>query len=80
VKLNKVKSTAAAVGASALIAMATSTAALGPTSTSVGAANPEHFGGPVNTTIIDPPADIGVPTASPSNAPLATADTIAPTT
>jgi hypothetical protein len=33
----------------------------------------------VNTTIIDPLADIGIPTLSPSNAPLATADTIAPT-
>jgi hypothetical protein len=69
----------AAVGASALIAIATCTAVLGSTRANAGAAYPEHFGGPVNTTIIDPPADIGIPTLSPSNTPLATADTVAPT-
>ena len=68
----------AAVGASALIAMGACTTVLGTTPASAGAAVPEHFGGPVNTSILDPPADIGIPTSSASNAPLATAQTLAP--
>ena len=67
----------ATVGASALVAMCAYTAALGTTHAIAGAAVPEHFGGPVNTTIVDPSADIGIPTSSPSNAPMAT-DTRAP--
>jgi hypothetical protein len=44
-----------------------------------GAVVPEHFGGPVNTSIDDPPVDLGIPTSSPSNAPpSATADFRAP--
>jgi hypothetical protein len=44
-----------------------------------GAVVPEHFGGPVNTSIDDPPVDLGIPTSPPSNAPpSATADFRAP--
>jgi hypothetical protein len=79
VKFNRMRLMSAVLGASALIAMGAYTAALGTTHAIAGAAVPEHFGGPVNTTIVDPPADIGIPTSSPSNAALATADTLAPT-
>ena len=75
---NRWRLISAAVGASALIAMGACTEVLGTTQAIARAGEPEHFGGPVNTTIVDPPADIGIPTASPSNAPLATADTLAP--
>jgi hypothetical protein len=68
----------AAVGAGALITMGTCTAVLGTTQAIAGAVVPEHFGGPVNTSIDDPPADLGIPTSSPSNAPSATADFRAP--
>jgi len=68
----------AAVGAGALIAIGTCTAVLGTTQAIAVAVIPEHFGGPVNTSIDDPPPDIGIPTSSPSNAPLATAETRTP--
>jgi hypothetical protein len=69
----------AAVGAGALITMGTCTAVLGTTQAIAGAVVPEHFGGPVNTSIDDPPVDLGIPTSSPSNAPpSATADFRAP--
>jgi hypothetical protein len=70
----------AAVGAVALITMGSCTAVLGTTQAIAGAVVPEHYGGPVNTSIDNPPADIGIPTASPSssNTPSATADFRAP--
>ncbi|MDT5299283.1 MAG: hypothetical protein QOG79_2525 [Mycobacterium sp.] len=69
----------AAVGAGALITMGTCTAVPGMTQAIAGAVVPEHFGGPVNTSIDDPPVDLGIPTSSPSNAPpSATADFRAP--
>jgi hypothetical protein len=78
VKFNRLRLMSAAVGTGALITMGSCTAALGTTQAIAGAVVPEHFGGPVNTSIDDPPADIGIPTASPSNAPSATADFRAP--
>jgi hypothetical protein len=68
----------AAVGAGALITMGTCTSVLGTAQVTARAVVPEHYGGPVNTSIDDPPADIGIPTSSPSNAPSATADFRAP--
>jgi hypothetical protein len=70
-KLTRFRTVSAVVGAGAAIALGALSAALPATQTHAGSTLPQHFGGPVNTTIDNPPADLGVPTATSSaNAPL----------
>jgi hypothetical protein len=70
-KLNRFRTVSAVVGAGAAIALGALSAALPATQTDAGATLPQHFGGPVNTSIDNPPAHLGVPTSTSSvNAPL----------
>jgi hypothetical protein len=70
-RVNSIRTLSAAVGAGALIAMGALSATLPATQTHAGPVLPQHFGGPVNTSIDNPPADLGVPTSTPpANAPF----------
>jgi hypothetical protein len=62
VKSNKFKLVSAAVGATAVVAMGTLTA--GVTQADAGLVAPQHFGGPVNTSIYAPTASLGMPLTS----------------
>jgi hypothetical protein len=74
VKFNKFKLVSATVGAGAVVALATLTA--GVTQAAAGPAVPQHFGGPVNTSIYAPTAQLGMPvTSAPSPAPDGAAST-----
>jgi hypothetical protein len=70
-KLNRFRTVSAVVGAGAVLALGALSAALPATQAHAGSTLPQHFGGPVNTSIDNPPADLGVPTvATSANAPL----------
>ena len=70
-KLNKFRTATAVVGAGAVIAMGALTAVLPHTQADAGPVFPQHFCGPVNTSIDNPPAVLGIPTStSPTGAPL----------
>jgi hypothetical protein len=66
--VNKFRAAAAVIGAGALITMGTMTVARPSTQPSASPVAPQHFGGPVNTSIDNPPADLGVPTSTPPTA------------
>jgi hypothetical protein len=68
VKFNNFKLVSATVGAGAVVALGTLTAAV--THAAVGPALPQHYGGTVNTTVYTPTASLGMPlTSVPSPAP-----------
>jgi hypothetical protein len=70
-KLNRIRTVSAAVGAGAVIAMGALTAMLPATQAHAEQVFPQHFGGPVDTTIDNPPANLGIPTsAAPTNGAL----------
>jgi hypothetical protein len=70
-RLNRFRTVSAVVGTAAVIAMGALSAPLPATQTHAGQILPQHFGGPVNTSIDNPPAVLGIPTStSPVNAPL----------
>jgi hypothetical protein len=56
---------AVVVGASAAVVMGALSA--GATQAQPNTAVPEHFGGPVDTTVYNPPASLGMPTLSTSS-------------
>jgi hypothetical protein len=73
-KFDKFKLVSVTVGASAVIALATLTASV--TQAAAGPAVPRHYGGPVNTSIYAPTAQLGMPVTSvPSPAPDGAAST-----
>ena len=53
---------AALAGASAVVAMGALSVAAGATQAQANTVIPEHFGGPVNTSIYSPTATLGMPT------------------
>jgi hypothetical protein len=59
---------AALVGASAVVAMGALSVADSATSTQAHSVAPDHFGGPVYTSIYSPTATLGMPTQSSSSA------------
>ncbi|MDT7765601.1 MAG: hypothetical protein QOC63_5021 [Mycobacterium sp.] len=58
---------AAIVGASAVVAMGTVSVAEGVTQAQANTVLPESYGWPANTTVYNPPAQVGVPTQSSSS-------------
>jgi len=68
VKKHTVRIAAAVVGASAALAMGALSVAAGATQAYANTDVPEHFGGPVNTSIYSPTATLGMPTLSSSSA------------
>ena len=58
---------AALTGASAVVAMGTLSVAAGATQAQANTVVPEHFGGPVYTSIYSPTATLGMPTLSSSS-------------
>jgi hypothetical protein len=64
-KSNKFKLVSAAVGATAVVAMGTLTA--GVSYAAPGPVAPQHYGGPVNTSIYAPTASLGMPMTSASS-------------
>lgn len=58
---------AAIVGASAVVAMGTLFVAEGVTQTQANNVIPQGYGWPANTTVYNPPAQVGVPTQSSSS-------------
>jgi len=59
---------AALTGASALVAMGALSVDAGATRAQANTVVPEHFGGPVNTSIYSPTATLSMPTLSSSSA------------
>jgi hypothetical protein len=64
VKKRTFRIAAALVGANAFVAMGALSVAEGATQAHANTVIPEHFGGPVNTSIYSPTATLGMPTLS----------------
>jgi hypothetical protein len=58
---------AAVVGASAVVAMGALSVAQGVTQAQANTVIPQGYGWPANTTVYNPPAQVGVPTVSSSS-------------
>ncbi len=71
-KSNTVKVVSAAVAAGALVAMGTLTVRVSAVQAAEDPAVPQHFGGPVNTSIFAPTASLGMPMTSAPNPPSPT--------
>jgi hypothetical protein len=67
VKKHTFRVAAAVAGASAVVAMGMLSVAAGATQAQANTVIPEHFGGPVNTSIYSPTATLGMPTLSSSS-------------
>ena len=67
VKKRTFRGVASVVGASAAIAMAALSVAAGASQAQVDTVIPQHFGGPVYTSIYSPTATLGMPTLSSSS-------------
>jgi hypothetical protein len=75
-KSNTVKVVSAVVAAGAMVAMGTLTVRAGAVQAAEDPAVPQHFGGPVNTSIFAPTASLGMPmTSAPTSAPAGEAPT-----
>jgi hypothetical protein len=68
-KSNTVKVVLAVVAAGAVVAMGTLTVRVGAVQAAQDPAVPQHFGGPVNTSIFAPTASLGMPMTSAPNPP-----------
>jgi hypothetical protein len=68
VKKHTFRIAAALVGASAVVAMGALSVAVGATQAHANTVIPQHFGGPVNTSIYSPTATLGMPLSSSSAA------------
>jgi hypothetical protein len=67
VKKNTFRVAAAVAGAGAVVAMGVLSVATGATQAQANTVIPEHFGGPVYTSIYSPTATLGMPTLSSSS-------------
>jgi hypothetical protein len=67
VKKNTFRVAAAIAGATAVVAMGALSVAAGATQAQANTVVPEHFGGPVYTSIYSPTATLGMPTLSSSS-------------
>jgi 2-methylaconitate cis-trans-isomerase PrpF len=67
VKKHTFRVAAALAGASAVVVMGALSVAAAPTQAHANTVIPEHFGGPVNTSIYSPTATLGMPTLSSSS-------------
>jgi hypothetical protein len=70
-KSNTVKVVSAVVAAGAVVAMGTLTVRVGAAQAAQDPGVPQHFGGPVNTSIFAPTASLGMPMTSAANSPSA---------
>jgi hypothetical protein len=68
-KSSAVKAVSAVVAAGAVIAMGTLTVRVGAVQAAQDPGVPQHFGGPVNTSIFAPTASLGMPMTSAPNPP-----------
>jgi hypothetical protein len=66
-KKNTFRIAAALAGASSVVAMGALCVAVGATEARANAVIPQHFGGPVDTSIYSPTATLGMPTLSSSS-------------